>query len=134
MKEEPAILIPKIEPDKLEVVTKPKSKLKIKFFVIPSVILLIIFLLLLPILLFGARANKAYKQILPIVENINIEDTNKLKSCIDSGKYDSRLTSDTQLASSIGVSGTPGFFVNDTNFAGAYSFKDMESIATSALK
>ncbi|KKP40677.1 hypothetical protein A2130_03820 [Candidatus Woesebacteria bacterium GWC2_33_12] len=80
MKEEPAILIPKIEPDKLEVVTKPKSKLKIKFFVIPSVILLIIFLLLLPILLFGARANKAYKQILPIVENINIEDTNKLKS------------------------------------------------------
>jgi protein-disulfide isomerase len=38
------------------------------------------------------------------------------------------------LGQSLGVSGTPGFFVNDTNFAGAYSFTDMESIVTSALK
>ena len=61
-------------------------------------------------------------------------DTNKLKSCIDSGKYDSRLTSDTQLASSIGVSGTPGFFVNTTNFAGAYSWNDMKAAVDAALK
>jgi len=60
-------------------------------------------------------------------------DQNKLKSCLDSGKYDDRLSSDTTLAASIGVKGTPGFYVNTTNFAGAYSWKDMESAVTSAL-
>lgn len=57
-----------------------------------------------------------------------------MKSCLDSGKYDSRLGSDTQLASSLGVQGTPGYFVNATNFAGAYSFKDMQSAVDAALK
>lgn len=57
-----------------------------------------------------------------------------LKACIDSGKYNDRLTSDMSLAASLGVSGTPGFFINETNFAGAYSYKDMESLVTSALK
>ncbi len=57
-----------------------------------------------------------------------------LKECLDSGKYDARLASDMTLAGALGVSGTPGFFVNESNFAGAYSFKDMESVVTSALK
>lgn len=57
-----------------------------------------------------------------------------LKACIDSGKYDARLASDMSLAASLGVSGTPGFFINENNFAGAYSYKDMESLVTSSLK
>lgn len=57
-----------------------------------------------------------------------------MKSCLDSGKYDSRLGSDTQLASSLGVQGTPGFFINATNFPGAISFKDMQSAVDAALK
>ena len=57
-----------------------------------------------------------------------------MKSCLDSGKYDARLGTDTQLASTLGVSGTPGFFVNATNFAGAYSFTDMQSAVDTALK
>jgi len=61
-------------------------------------------------------------------------DASFLKSCFESGKYDARLGTDTQLASSLGVSGTPGFFVNTTRFAGAYSFKDMQSAVTAALK
>jgi protein-disulfide isomerase len=65
------------------------------------------------------------------LKSANIEG---LKACIDSGKYDDRLASDMSLAASLGVSGTPGFFVNENNFAGAYSFTDMESLVTSALK
>ncbi len=65
------------------------------------------------------------------LKSANIPD---LKACLDSGKYDDRLASDMSLAGSLGVSGTPGFFVNENNFAGAYSFKDMESLVTSALK
>jgi len=57
-----------------------------------------------------------------------------MKSCLDSGKYDARLGTDTQLAMSLGVSGTPGFFVNTTNFAGAYSFTDMKPAVDAALK
>lgn len=65
------------------------------------------------------------------LKSANVPD---LKACLDSGKYDARLASDMSLAASLGVSGTPGFFVNESNFAGAYSFKDMESLVTSALK
>lgn len=57
----------------------------------------------------------------------DVIDQNFMKSCLDSGKYDSRLGEDTKLASALGVSGTPGFFINETNFAGAYSWNDMKS-------
>ncbi len=61
-------------------------------------------------------------------------DPTEMKSCLDSGKYDARLQDDMKLATSLGVQGTPGFFVNATNFSGAYSYKDMESAVTAALK
>ncbi len=61
-------------------------------------------------------------------------DSDKLKKCLDSGKYDERLTSDMALAASLGVRGTPGFFVNATNFAGAYSWDQMKPIVDEALK
>lgn len=61
-------------------------------------------------------------------------DSGFMKSCLDSGKYDGRIAEDTQLATSLGVQGTPGFFVNTTNFAGAYSWTDMKSAVDTALK
>jgi protein-disulfide isomerase len=61
-------------------------------------------------------------------------DQNFLKSCLESGKYDGKIAEDQSLASSLGVNGTPGFFVNTTNYAGAYSYKDMEATVTAALK
>ena len=60
-------------------------------------------------------------------------DSDKLKECLDSGKYDSRLGEDSAIASSLGINGTPGFYINSVNFAGAYSYKDMESAVNSAL-
>lgn len=70
-------------------------------------------------------------KMVDFLKSANIPD---LKACLDSGKYDARLASDMALGASLGVSGTPGFFINENNFAGAYSFKDMESLVTSALK
>lgn len=60
-------------------------------------------------------------------------NTNDMKSCLDSGKYANRIQEDQAIAQSLGVTGTPGFFINETNFAGAYSWKDMESIVQSSL-
>jgi len=83
--------------------------------------------------------NEGYSLINEVVMNNNdkapelvnflssVVDANKLQSCLDSGKYNNRLSKDMQTAVSLGVSGTPGFFVNTTNFAGAYSWAQMES-------
>ena len=57
----------------------------------------------------------------------------EMKSCLDSGKYDSRITEDVNIAQGLGVSGTPGFFVNTTRFSGAYSWTQMESAVNTAL-
>ena len=57
-----------------------------------------------------------------------------MKSCLESDKYDARITADTDLASTLGVSGTPGFYVNDNSFPGAYNYVDMEKVVTSALE
>ncbi len=62
------------------------------------------------------------------------EDPTTMKNCLDSGKYDSRLTSEPAEATALGVNGTPGFFVNATTFAGAYSWTDMQSAVTAALQ
>jgi protein-disulfide isomerase len=57
-----------------------------------------------------------------------------LKSCLESGKYDSRIASDTQLAASYGAQGTPGFYVNTKFFAGAYSWAELKADVDAALK
>ena len=64
----------------------------------------------------------------------SVVDPNFMTSCITSGKYDARLQSDQALATSLGIQGTPDFYVNTTNFTGAYSYTDMASAVTSALK
>jgi len=69
-----------------------------------------------------------------MVDFLKPANVDGLKACLDSGKYDARLAQDMALGTALGVSGTPGFFVNDTNFAGAFSYKDMESVVTSALQ
>ena len=64
----------------------------------------------------------------------NSVDSGKLTECLNSGKYDKRISEDQDLASTLAVSGTPGFFVNDKRFDGAYSFTEMQSAVDSALK
>ncbi|HEX6977192.1 MAG TPA: DsbA family protein [Patescibacteria group bacterium] len=61
-------------------------------------------------------------------------DSNFLKGCLDSGKYDQRLGDDMTIAKSLNVQGTPGFFVNQNVFPGAYSYTDLKSTVDAALK
>ncbi len=64
----------------------------------------------------------------------SVVDPVEMKKCLDSGKYDAQLQADTSLATSLGIQGTPGFLVNTTLYAGAYSYKDMETTVDSLLK
>lgn len=61
-------------------------------------------------------------------------DKSFMQSCLSSDKYKARIGADVAVATSIGVQGTPGFYVNDTNFPGAVSFTDMEGVVNAALK
>lgn len=61
-------------------------------------------------------------------------DKSFLKDCLESGKYAKNLVANQQTASNLGSRGTPGFFVNTTNFAGAVNYTNMESAVTAALK
>ena len=61
-------------------------------------------------------------------------DSTFLKECLESGKYDARITDDTQLASTLGFQGTPHFFVNEKAFPGAYSYTDIKLTVDAALK
>lgn len=63
----------------------------------------------------------------------SVVDPVKMKNCIDTENYDKTLTDDIALAESLGVTGTPGFFVNTTAFAGAYNYKDMKAAVNAAL-
>ncbi|MFZ1627199.1 MAG: DsbA family protein [Candidatus Moraniibacteriota bacterium] len=58
----------------------------------------------------------------------------EMKSCLESGKYDSRIADDMAIAQQFGFRGTPSFFVNQTNFSGAVSFKDMQAAVDKYLK
>jgi protein-disulfide isomerase len=64
----------------------------------------------------------------------NSTDSNKLKSCLDSGKYTKRISEDMVTSVSIKFEGTPYFLVNTTRFVGAYSYADMEAAVNTVLK
>lgn len=57
---------------------------------------------------------------------VSVVNEADMKACLDSGKFDDQLDIDMNIASSLGVNGTPAFFVNDDLFSGAYSFDDMK--------
>lgn len=61
-------------------------------------------------------------------------DSQKMKACLESGKYAERLTQDMTTAQSMGFQGTPYFIINTTPFAGAYSYTDMQSTVDLAAK
>lgn len=56
----------------------------------------------------------------------NVFNPSEMKECLESGKFDARIQSDVSLATSLSINGTPGFYLNDKMFGGAYSYKDME--------
>lgn len=73
----------------------------------------------------------AIDQLLAIVPSS--VDKGYIKSCIEQGKYNNVIAEDSAVGSALGVSGTPGFFINEVKFAGAYSFTDMKSTVDSFL-
>ena len=60
-------------------------------------------------------------------------DIDKVDSCLESGKYDDKITYDIEMGKKAGVSGTPAFFVNKILKSGAYSFSEFKALIDSML-
>jgi len=60
-------------------------------------------------------------------------DAKFMETCLKDGKYKERLVTDMDTATKFGFSGTPSFFVNTQNFAGAYSYTEMESLVKESI-
>lgn len=60
-------------------------------------------------------------------------DVDSFNQCLDSGKYASRIESDTSEARSFGISGTPGFMVNGRLVSGAQPFEVFKGIIDAEL-
>lgn len=54
-------------------------------------------------------------------------------SCLDSQRYQERVSDDEQLASSVGASGTPAFFVNGKLISGALPFESFKGVIDGEL-
>ena len=84
MEPQPTILIPKIDPEKNGEVLESKKKLKIKpiVIVIPSVILALLAIFIVPLLIFFTKVKAEYANIQPILVASSFSDVNKIKTNI----------------------------------------------------
>lgn len=60
-------------------------------------------------------------------------DTKKFASCLDDSKYASKVSSETSYGSTVGVAGTPAFFVNGKFLGGAFPFDLFKEIIDKEL-
>jgi len=61
-------------------------------------------------------------------------DAAQLQECIQSGKYASEVESDARFASSLGITGTPTFFVNGIPIVGAVPLSSFKQVIDAELK
>ena len=60
-------------------------------------------------------------------------DANKLKTCLDSKKYDSRFDKEQNEGIAAGVQGTPAFFVNGKLISGAVPYSQVKQAIDAEL-
>jgi protein-disulfide isomerase len=72
------------------------------------------------------------KELKKFAKDLKLE-TNKFNKCLDSGEKKSLVEKDTAYGTSLGVQGTPGFFVNGRFLAGAFPFEFFKEIIDKEL-
>ncbi len=71
-----------------------------------------------------------YKQY---AKDLGLDET-QFSECLDSKKYDSQITEEISLGQSLGVSGTPAFFIGKTFISGAQDYTTFKSIIDAQLE
>lgn len=75
----------------------------------------------------------ALDKLVPAAQSIGL-DAAKFKTCLDSGKYASKVAQQEQDGQSAGVQGTPGTFVNGTLVEGAVPATQISTMIDAILK
>ncbi len=63
----------------------------------------------------------------------DVVDQSFMKDCLNTQKYLPKLNRDVAVEASFGSQGTPGFYINTTNFSGAYNYTAIEPTIKTAL-
>ena len=61
-------------------------------------------------------------------------NSKKFDECLDSGKHTEKVKKETEEGSSLGVSGTPAYFINGRMISGARPFEDFQEIIEDELR
>ena len=82
MDTQPTMLIPKIDPIKNDEVVETKKKFKVKpiFVVIPSAIIFLLLVFLIPLTIFFSKAKSEYNKIQPILVASSFDNVDKIKT------------------------------------------------------
>ena len=83
-------------------------------------------------MLFENQKNLEISDLKEYAKDLNL-DAKKFNSCLDSGKYVDKIKAQTKEAQDFGVSGTPGFFINDHFLGGAYPIEEFTKIIDGIL-
>lgn len=130
MPSESAVLIPKIDPTQNDSQlttpnisennqpTKRKIKIKPVFWVAPLIIIAVLVLILILPFSFALKAKSSYEKIVPLTKDVNIEDTEKLKSSLEIIKKEIEgLNSSYALISWMKIIPWAGTYVSDLGHA-----------------
>jgi len=136
MHDEPAMLIPRIDPEKnLSLKTSDETvefRKKIKFrpiyLIIPLVLLFLIAIIIIPAFLFYQKANKVYSNIEPLITSSDFKDVNKIKSNLTIVKSSvAELKSSYSLVSWMKIIPFVGTYVSDIGHGLNASTKVLEA-------
>ena len=67
-----------------------------------------------------------------LAQQLNL-DVDQFTTCIDEGKYKQEVLDDISYGSSVGVSGTPTFFINGIKLVGAQPYAAFQQIIEAEL-
>jgi len=71
-------------------------------------------------------------ELLTHARKLNLNEKS-FQSCLESGRFKSKVDADTELGNKVGVAGTPGFFVNGVFLSGAQPAAEFEKIIDNQL-
>ena len=82
--------------------------------------------------MFANQASLSREGLMELAPNAGV-DVDALAACLDAGEVGARVDSDQETGTALGVTGTPNFFVNGVNFAGALPYEELVAIVEAAL-
>jgi protein-disulfide isomerase len=83
--------------------------------------------------LFGIAPNFSTDAFITLAGNVGVKNPEAFRACVDERKYKSRVDEGTTLGQTVGVDGTPMFFINGIALSGAAPLPEFEKIIDGEL-